>query len=83
MSIDPPPPRARAAPVLVLCRQCVKYVYEGTVVCPHCSGNAREIGERYRDEGYLGIETIQFIDRLRSAAEEDRASRQIEASRDQ
>lgn len=73
MSSNAPPPRAKAAPVLVLCRQCVRYVFEGTVACPHCGGNAREIGERYRDEGYLGIETIQFIDRLRSAAEEDRA----------
>jgi hypothetical protein len=50
-------------------------VFEGTVVCPHCHGNAREMGERYRDEGYLGIETIQRIDRLRDAAEEKRASR--------
>jgi uncharacterized OB-fold protein len=68
-------PRAKAAPVLVLCRQCVRYVFEGTVVCPHCHSNAREIGERYRDEGYLGIETMLRIDRLREAAEEDCASR--------
>jgi hypothetical protein len=75
MSTNAPPPRAKAAPVLVLCRQCVRYVFEGTVVCPHCDGNAREISERYRDEGYLGIETMLRIDRLREAAEEDRASR--------
>ncbi len=75
MSAGALPPRAKAAPVLVLCRQCIRYVFEGTVVCPHCSGNAREIGERYRDEGYLGIETIQRIDRLRDAADEDRAAR--------
>jgi len=75
MSIGAPPPRAKAAPVLVLCRQCVRYVFEGTVTCPHCNGNAREIGERYRDEGYLGLETIQLIDRLRDAAEAERVSR--------
>ena len=70
-----PPPRAKAAPILVLCRQCIRYVFEGTQMCPHCRGNAREIGERYRDEGHLGIETMLRIDRLRSAAEEERASR--------
>jgi hypothetical protein len=68
------PPRGHAPPVMVLCRQCVRYVFEGTVVCPHCGGNSRETGERYRDEGYLAVETMQRIDRLRSAAE-DRASR--------
>jgi hypothetical protein len=68
------PPKGRTPPVMVLCRQCVRYVFEGTVVCPHCGGDARETGERYRDEGYLAIETMQRIDRLRSAAA-DRASR--------
>ena len=75
MSPSALPPRAKAAPVLVLCRQCLSYVFEGTIVCPHCHGDAREIGERYRDEGYLGIETIQRINRLRDAAAEERASR--------
>ncbi len=69
-----PPPRGRAPPVMVLCRQCLRYVFEGTVACPHCGGNARETGERYRDEGYLAIETMQRLDRLRSAAE-DRVAR--------
>ncbi len=69
MSARDLPPRAKAAPVLVLCRQCIRYVFEGTLVCPHCHGNAREMGERYRDEGYLGIETMLRIDRLRDAAE--------------
>jgi hypothetical protein len=59
---------------MVLCRQCVRYVFEGTVVCPHCGGDSRKTGERYRDEGYLAVETMQRIDRLRSAAE-DRAFR--------
>ena len=75
MSARALPTRARAAPVLVLCRQCIKYVFEGTLVCPHCHGDAREMGERYRNEGYLGIETMLRIDRLREAAEEKRAVR--------
>ena len=75
MSAHTLPPRAKAAPVLVLCRQCVRYVFEGTLVCPHCHSDAREMSDRYRDEGYLGIETILRIDRLREAAEEKRASR--------
>jgi hypothetical protein len=57
------PPKGRAAPVMVLCRQCLQYVFEGTQVCPHCSGDARAAGARYRDDGHLAIETIQFIDR--------------------
>ena len=75
MSARALPPRARAAPVLVLCRQCIRYVFEGTLVCPHCHGDACEMGERYRNEGYLGIETMLRIDRLREAAEEKRAVR--------
>lgn len=58
-----PPPQARAAPVMVLCRQCLQYVFEGTQVCPHCGGDAREASARYRDGGYLAIEAIQRIDR--------------------
>jgi RNA polymerase subunit RPABC4/transcription elongation factor Spt4 len=49
--------------VLVLCRQCIRYVYEGTTVCPHCGGDSREISDRYREGGYLAIETIQRIAR--------------------
>jgi hypothetical protein len=59
----PPPPRGRAAPVLVLCRQCLQYVFEGTAICPHCGCDSREAGARYRDAGYLAIETMQRIDR--------------------
>jgi hypothetical protein len=55
--------RGRTAPVLVLCRQCIQYVFEGTTACPHCGGDAREISARYRDGGYLAIETMQRIDR--------------------
>ena len=64
--MNPPgftPPKGRAPPVLVLCRQCIRYVYEGTTSCPHCGGDARETGSRYRDGGYLEIETLQRIDR--------------------
>ena len=57
------PPRGGAAPVLVLCRQCIRYVYEGTMVCPLCGGDAREISASYREGGYLAIETIQRIQR--------------------
>jgi hypothetical protein len=63
MSDRPAPPRGRTAPVLVLCRQCVRYVYEGTAACPHCGGDTREVSDRYRDGGYLEIETLQRIDR--------------------
>jgi len=35
--------------MLVLCRQCVQYVLEGTVTCPHCGGDARQMSARYRD----------------------------------
>jgi|GEM_PF-4193265 len=60
--------QGKAAPDLVLCRQCLRYVFDGTAICPHCSGNARQIGDRYRDGGYLAIETMQRIDRLRENA---------------
>jgi RNA polymerase subunit RPABC4/transcription elongation factor Spt4 len=58
-----PAPQGSSAPVLVLCRQCIRYVYEGTTVCPHCGGDAREISTRYLEGGYLAIETIQRIAR--------------------
>ena len=57
-----PPPKAAGAPRLVLCRQCIQYVYEGTETCPHCGGDAREAGERYREEGYQIAEAIQQIE---------------------
>lgn len=57
------PPKAVAAPTLVLCRQCVQYVYEGTQTCPHCGGDAREIGARYREGGYELTEALQLIAR--------------------
>jgi RNA polymerase subunit RPABC4/transcription elongation factor Spt4 len=56
-------PRGGAAPTLVLCRQCIRYVYEGTTVCPHCGGDSHEISDHYREGGYLEIETIQRIAR--------------------
>jgi hypothetical protein len=59
----PAPPQGSAAPVMVLCRQCIRYVYQGTTACPHCGGDSREISARYRDGGYLAIETIQRIHR--------------------
>ena len=58
-----PPPQGRPAPVLVLCRQCIQYVFEGTTACPHCGGDTRDISARYRDGGYLAIETMHRIDR--------------------
>ena len=69
-----PTPKANAAPALVLCRQCIEYVYEGTEICPHCGANAREAGERYREEGYQVAEAIQQIER---ALERHKASRSI------
>jgi hypothetical protein len=49
MTSRPAPPQGSSAPVLVLCRQCIPYVFEGTTACPHCGGDAREISARYRD----------------------------------
>jgi uncharacterized OB-fold protein len=57
------PPQGRAAPVLILCRQCVQYVFEGTATCPHCGRDAREMSARYRDGGYLAIEAMLSIER--------------------
>jgi hypothetical protein len=61
---DPSRSSGRSAPVLVLCRQCVRYVYEGTLVCPLCGGDSRAISDRYREGGYLALETIQRIARV-------------------
>jgi hypothetical protein len=58
-----PMPQGGTAPVLVLCRQCIQYVWEATTRCPHCGGDSREISARYRDGGYLALETMQRIDR--------------------
>jgi uncharacterized Zn finger protein (UPF0148 family) len=58
------PPQGRAAPVLVLCRQCIRYVFEGTVTCPHCGRDARQMSERYRQGDYLAIEAIRRIERI-------------------
>jgi hypothetical protein len=63
MSDAPVPPQGRAAPMLILCRQCVQYVFEGTVTCPHCGRDAREMSARYREGDYLAIETIGRIER--------------------
>jgi hypothetical protein len=57
------PPKAAAAPRMVLCRQCVEYVYEGTEMCPHCGRDAREVGARYRDGGHMIAEAIGQIER--------------------
>ena len=62
------PPKAKAPPVLVLCRQCLQYVFDGTRDCPHCGGNAREAAAAYAERGYLAIEAMQRIDRLRELA---------------
>lgn len=59
-----PPAKGRPAPVLMLCRQCVEYVFEGTEICPHCGRDAREIGARYRDGRYQAIEAIQRIEHV-------------------
>ena len=63
MTEAPEPPKALAPPTLVLCRQCVEYVYEDTETCPHCGRNAREIGARYREGGYMVAEAIGQIER--------------------
>ncbi|WP_052832951.1 hypothetical protein [Bradyrhizobium sp. LTSP885] len=64
--------QGKAAPVLVLCRQCLRYVFDRTIICPHCGSDARQIGDRYRDGGYLAIEIMQRIDRLRDDATQRR-----------
>jgi hypothetical protein len=58
------PPRGNPAPIMVLCRQCVRYVFEGTMTCPLCGRDAREIGAAYAAGNYLAVETMQRIDRL-------------------
>jgi hypothetical protein len=63
MSDPATPPQGRTSPVLILCRQCVQYVFEGTVTCPHCGRDAREASARYRDGGYLGVEAILRVER--------------------
>ena len=57
------PPKAYAPPAMALCRQCVQYFYEGTEICPHCGGNARETAERYRADGHEVTEAIRQIER--------------------
>jgi hypothetical protein len=41
----------------------VQYVYEGTETCPHCGRDARVIGPRYREGGYMITEAIGQIER--------------------
>jgi hypothetical protein len=57
-----PSARGEAAPMLVLCRQCIEYVFAGTVTCPHCGRDARVAGPRYRDGGYAAIEAMRRIE---------------------
>ncbi|HUI96453.1 MAG TPA: hypothetical protein VLX44_11915 [Xanthobacteraceae bacterium] len=59
---SPPSLKGEAAPALVLCRQCVEYVFAGTVTCPHCGRDARLAGPRYRDEGHAAIEAMRRIE---------------------
>jgi hypothetical protein len=57
------PARGRAPPTLVLCRQCVEYVYEGETACPHCGGDPRQPSVRYLAAGYAPIEAMNRLDR--------------------
>ena len=57
-----PSAKGEAAPALVLCRQCVEYVFAGTVTCPHCGEDARVAGPRYRDGAYEAIEAMRRIE---------------------
>ena len=52
--------RVSSRRVLVSVPYCIKI--EKTL-CPHCGRDSREISARYRDGGYLAIETMQRIDR--------------------
>jgi uncharacterized OB-fold protein len=63
MSENTAPPRGAPTAVLVLCRQCIQYVFIGTTICPHCGRDSGETSARYRDGGYLALETMQRIDR--------------------
>jgi hypothetical protein len=54
--------KGRPAPVLVLCRNCVEYVFAGTDICPHCGRDANAVGPRYRDGGYEAIEAMRRVD---------------------
>ncbi len=57
-------PGLEPAPRLILCRQCLEYVFEGTDVCPHCAGDARAMSAAYRDGGYRAIEAIERIENV-------------------
>jgi hypothetical protein len=57
------PARGRAPSTLVLCRQCVEYVFEGEAVCPHCGGDPCQAGARYLAAGYAPIEAMNRLDR--------------------
>ena len=57
----PSSPRGRPAPMLVLCRQCVEYVFAGTTICRR---DARAIGARYRNGGYQASEAMRRIDEV-------------------
>jgi hypothetical protein len=53
----------RPAPNLILCRQCLEYVFGDTITCPHCGRDIREIGLGYREGPYRAIEAMQQIER--------------------
>ena len=82
MTDIPSTPRARPAPVMVLCRQCVQYVFAGTTLCPHCKRDARDISAAYEAGGHLAVEAMQEIDRLVQAAEERGRERRQEREQD-
>jgi hypothetical protein len=56
--------QGRAAPEMVLCRQCVQYVSAGAPLCPHCGRDPRKIGETYRQGAYEAIEAVNKIEAL-------------------
>jgi hypothetical protein len=55
--------RGLAPPALVLCRQCVEYVFEGEIACPHCGGDPRQPSARYLAAGYAPVEAMNRLDR--------------------
>ena len=60
--------RGKEAPALLVCGQCMEYVYAGTVQCPHCGRMTALKGTLYCEQGYDALEAMRKIRRLAERA---------------
>ncbi len=51
-------------PTLILCRNCIQYIYEGTKICPHCNVPAEQESEAYIKGNYRYFEAKKCIERI-------------------